>query len=195
VSGRELLGFGGAVDDVVERLAGDRAVDAELIGQMGDFGNAPAAEVGDAEIAQLAGLDQVGNGAHGLFQRRIEHGAVEIEQIDVIGAEATQRVFDRLDHPFARLAAEVGALVVRIGELGGQHPVIAIGLDALPHDFLGGAIAIDIGGVDEVDALLARLVDDAEGFRIGRLLPEHHGTERERGNLEGAAAEITIVNH
>ena len=69
---RQLLDLGSAVDHVVERLARDRPVDAELIGQTHDLGDAPAAEVGDAEVTHLALADQVANRTHALFQRRIE---------------------------------------------------------------------------------------------------------------------------
>ena len=65
---RQLLGFGGAIDDVVERLAGNRPIDADKIRDPGDLGNAPATEVGNAEVAQLALPDQVCNGPHRFLQ-------------------------------------------------------------------------------------------------------------------------------
>ena len=87
---------------------------------------------------------------------------MEIEDVNVIGVEAAQRIFDGLDHPFARMAAKVRALGVGIDEFRGQNPVIARGLDAAPDDFFRLAVVIDIGGVDEIDALFASLVDDAD---------------------------------
>ena len=50
----QMLDLRHAIDDVVERLAGNRSVDAELIGKADDFRQAPAMEVRYAEIAHLA---------------------------------------------------------------------------------------------------------------------------------------------
>ncbi|MNY31507.1 hypothetical protein D3C86_1656730 [compost metagenome] len=120
---------------------------------------------------------------------------MEIEDVDVVGAEIAQRVLDCLIDPLARVAAEVRTLLVRIDELCRQHPVIPVSLDAAPDHLFRLAVVIDVGGIDEVDALLARLVDDAEGDVIRRLVAEHHGPQRQRRHLEGTAPEIAILNH
>ncbi|MNS70348.1 hypothetical protein D3C72_1036900 [compost metagenome] len=180
VGGRQLFGFRRAVDDIVERLAGNGPVDAELVGQMRNFSDAPAAEIRHAEVTQLACMDEIGDGAHRLFQRRIEDGAVEIEDIDIVGVETAQRILDGLDDPLPGMPTEVGALGVGIDEFRCQNPVIAIGLDAAADDFFRLAVVIDISCVDEVDALLACLVDDAEGHVIRRRASEHHRAEAQR---------------
>lgn len=57
----------------------------------------------------------------------------------------------------------------RVGELGGQHPVVAVVPDGAAHDFLGAALLVDVGGVDEVDApALARAMISWEvGSSVG----------------------------
>jgi len=61
---------------------------------------------------------------------------VEIENIDVVGVETAKRILNGLDHPFARMSAEVRTLGMGIDEFRCQNPVIATGLDAATDDFL-----------------------------------------------------------
>ena len=191
----QLLVLGHAVEDVVERLAGNRAIDAELVCQVRDFGDPPAAKVGDAEVAQLALLDEVADGAHAFAQRRIEGGAVEIEDVDVVQPQPAQAVVNALDDPLARLALLIGAGAARVGELGSEDPVRALRLDAAPDDLLGGALGVAICGVDEVDALFARGVDDAvRGGLVGGAAKGHR-PKRQWRDFQRGAAEIAIVNH
>ena len=111
-----LLGLGAAVDQVVQRLAGHGPVDAFGVGQVRRFGDAPSTEIRHAEIAQLAGADQVADGAHRLAQRGVEVGAVEVQDVEVIGAQPAQAAFHGLDDPLAGRAPVVGALAQRVGE-------------------------------------------------------------------------------
>ncbi|KAG1252871.1 hypothetical protein G6F65_017724 [Rhizopus arrhizus] len=126
--GGQLLDFGRAIDDVVERLAGDRTVDAELVGDARHFGNAPAAEIGQAEVPHLALADQVAHGAYAFFERQARDCAMEIQQVDVVGAQALEAGLHRLVDPAARLALLVraGRTRRREAELGGDHPAVAV---------------------------------------------------------------------
>src|SRR3569832_925880 len=69
-AGRKVLDLGHAVHGVVIGLADDRAIDAIVVADVADFGDAPSAIVRYAEIADLALAHQIADGAHGLFQRR-----------------------------------------------------------------------------------------------------------------------------
>src|SRR5690606_26630113 len=51
-----------------------------------------------------------------------------------------------------------------------------------------------VGGVDEIDARLARGCDDAPGFVERRLFAEHHGTQAQRGNAQVAGAEAAVFH-
>ena len=51
-------------------------------------------------------------------------------------------------------------------ELGGEHHVVAAALDGPADEFLVDVRAVDLGGVDEVDAEVERAVDGADGFGV-----------------------------
>jgi len=96
---------------------------------------------------------------------------------------------------FARRASRIHvAFVERVGEFGGEHPALALRGDRAAHYALRFSLAVDVRGVDRIDALLQRLVDDAGGGRFVGRAAEHHRAERERGNLDAAAAELSIFH-
>ncbi|KAF1855195.1 hypothetical protein Lal_00003742 [Lupinus albus] len=192
--GGQLLHLGGAVDDVVQRLAGHGPVDAEGIGQARHLGDAPATEVGNAVVAHLALGDQLTDGAHGFVQRLAGEGTVDIEQVDAVGAQAPEAGLHRLEDPLARQALLVGALAEREAELGGQHPVVASRGDGASDDLLGAAGVVDVRRVDEVDALLEGLVDDAPGGGFVGLAAEHHGAQAQGRDFEGAAPQVAVIH-
>ena len=106
-------------------------------------------------------------------------GAVDLVEVDPVGAEAPQRVLDLGDDPAARTAAVVGVLAHRHAELGGQHDVVAAALECLADDLLGLAGGVDVGGVDEVDPGIQGAVDDADRVVVVGVAPgaEHHRAE------------------
>ena len=173
----KLLDLRRTVNDVVERLADNRAFDAELIGETCQLGDAPAAKIRDAVVAQLALPDQVSDRAHAFFERRIGQRAVKVQDVDVIGAEPLQAGFHRLDDPLARLALLVRPAAAHIAELGGHDPAVATVRNGAPDDLLRAACVVDVGRVDKIDALLESLADDALGGRLVGLAAEHHRAE------------------
>ena len=188
---RQLLDLGRAIDEIVKRFAGDRPIDAEVVGDARHPGDAPAAEIGEAEVAHLALADEVANGAYALFQGRIGDGAVEVEDVDEVRAQALQARFHRLRDPFAGLPLLIGTLATRKAELGRYDPGLPARRDGPADDLFRAHRVVDIGGIDEVDPLTSGLVDDALGAYLISLPTEHHGTEAQEGHLEGAAAEST----
>jgi len=58
---------------------------------------------------------------------------------------------------------------------------------ALSFEF--GRHRIDLGGVEDVDAAVDRIVHLPVALRLGVLLAEGHGAEAELAHLHGAAAE------
>ena len=67
--------------------------------------------------------------------------------------------------------------------------MIALGLDDPARNLLGAPFLIDVSGVDEIDAVVGGMVDDALGFGLSGLSAEHHGAKAELGYLEPAATE------
>ena len=104
-----------------------------------------------ADVADLALLDEVGQRAERLLDVDVRVGAVDLVEVDPVGAQPPQRVLDRLDDPAPRAAAAVGVLAHRHEELRRQHDVVAAALERLADDLLGLAGGVDVGGVDEVD--------------------------------------------
>lgn len=59
MAGGQMLLLDLAVGQIVERLAGGGPVDAQRVGDMGEFRDLPGAVIGQAVIADLAGADQL----------------------------------------------------------------------------------------------------------------------------------------
>jgi hypothetical protein len=107
---------------------------------------------------------------------------VDLQQVDIVGAEAAQRVVDRLQNVLARQAPGIGVGAHRQPDLGGDHHLVAPGhgVEVAPDDLFGGAEGIEVGGVEEVDAGLQRPGDE----RLGVGLVEHPGAPFESLNAD-----------
>jgi hypothetical protein len=71
-----------------------------------------------------------------------------------------------------------------------------IALERLAHDLLGLAGRVPVGGVDEVDPRVQRLVRDADAVVVVRVAarPEHHGAERVGTDLDAGPAEGAVLH-
>ncbi len=177
LAGRQDLDLGAAIEHVVVRLAHHRLRHAQFFAQAQGFGDAPAAEVRQPEAAQLAGADQVAQRPQRFFQVFLVVVAVQVQDVQEIRAQPRQALLHAADQPLARIVRLVRALAHHVADLAGQHPVVALPLQQLAHHLLGPAVVVDVGGVDEIQAVVARGSDDARGLVIGRLLAEHHGAQ------------------
>ena len=88
VACRQDLHFGDPVEQVVIGLAHHRRRHSLRFALVDDFRDAPAAEIRHAEIADLAGADQAADRVDGLGQRRVGVVAVQVVDVDVVGAKA-----------------------------------------------------------------------------------------------------------
>ena len=149
-----------------------------------------------ADVADLALLDEVGERAERLLDVDGRIGAVHLVEVDVVGAEAPQRVLDRPDDPAPRPAAPVGVLAHRHEELGREHDVVAPVLQRLPDDLLRLTGGVHVGGVDEVDAGVEGGVDDADRVVVILVAPgaEHHRAEAELRDLDAGASERAVLH-
>ena len=149
--------------------------------------------LGEAEVQHLALGDQVGDGLRGLLDRGVRVDAVLVEQVDVVGAQALERPFDRgldvrgtaVDH--AGAAAGVGDEP----ELRGDLDLVAAALDGLADDLLTQERPVDLGGVDVGDTELEGTVDGADRLRVvqgalaGVGAGHGHRAEADAGDLKG----------
>ena len=124
--------------------------------------------LGQAEIAHLAGLDQIGHGADGVLDRHVRIDPVLIEEVDVVDPEPRQRAVTRFAH---MLRPAVGALdpPLRVdgeAELGGEDDIVAASLDGAPDQPFVLERPVDLGRVEEGDAELDRPVDGCDRLRL-----------------------------
>ena len=120
------VGLDGADEDRVRRLLGDEPLQAAGRARP----TAPprsgcAGNVERADVADLALVHEVGERAERLLDVGARIGAVDLVEVDPVGAEPPQPVLDRAHDPAARVALLVGVLAHRVVELGGQHDVVA----------------------------------------------------------------------
>ncbi len=119
---------------------------------------------------------------------------VHLVQVDVVGLQAFERTFHGLADVQGGEAVVIGPVAHAAVDLGGQDDLLAASAalgEPAPDDLFGDAFAdlpaVDVGGVEEVDAEFEGLVHDGEGLFFGGLRAEVHGAEAEAGDLAAGA--------
>ena len=105
---RHQLPFVVAADQRIIGLMGDVAGQAVLLRDGQRLHQVPAGEVRAADVADLAGAHQVVERAQHLLDRRQGVEAVQLIEVDVVGAQPPQARLDRPDQVIARRADVVG---------------------------------------------------------------------------------------
>jgi hypothetical protein len=142
-----------AVDQVHVVLHGDEAGPAVEIGRILGFGELPGVHAAGPDVERLARLDHVVQRFHRLFDGHAVVPAVNLVEIDVIGAQAAQRVVDGFHDVLARQAAAVGAAPDGEVDFGGQDHFFTRGCfpEQLARHFFADAEGVHIGRIEEVD--------------------------------------------
>ena len=188
-----------AADQRIVGLVGDVAGQAVLLRDGQRLHQVPAREVRAADVADLAGPHQVVERAQHLLDRRHGVEAVELVEVDVVGAEPAQARLDRPDQVVARRADVVGAGAEAEGPLGGDDHLVAAALDRLAQDLLGHAVRVDVGRVEHGEPGLEADVDEPRGLGDVARAPgleelvaaaECAGAEAQDGDLESRTAEL-----
>jgi hypothetical protein len=144
-----------AAGDRVVHLGRDEARAAGLVAERQRLHGLPRGEVAEAHVAGLAGAHHVVEGAQRLLQRRDGIHAVDLVQVDVIGAQAAQAPVDAVHDVLARQAHVVGAGAGAAAHLGGEHELAAVEAhrrDGLAYQALALALVVDVGRIQEVHA-------------------------------------------
>ena len=181
------LALDAPVEEVVRRLLADEAVEVQFLGDPQRLDQLPGGIGGGADVAHLAGTDQVVQRAQRLVDRRVGAGAVDLVKVDVVGLQAAQAGFALFDDVAAAVAVRVGVIVVHHAvDLGRQHHLLAlaVALEGLAGDFLAAPAAVDVGRIQEVDAGVERAVDDGIGVGGFCSAAEHHAAQAERTHLD-----------
>ena len=156
------------------------------------------ADLGEADVADVARLHHVGDRADGLLDRDRGIEARRTVDVDVVDAEARQAVGEEvLRRGGARVEAEVGAVGAAQGaELHAEQGPVAAGAgERLADEELVLAHRIEVARVDEVHAALERGVDRGDALRLVAAAVQAagahaHAAERDRKHLGARGAEL-----
>lgn len=185
-------------------LHADETGPAVPLGDVLRLGELPRVHRTRPDVAGLARLHHVVQGLHGLLDRRRPVPAVDLVEVDVVGAQTAQAVVDLGHDRLAGQPATVGPRPHLAVHLGGQHDLVAAGeVGQRPaDDLLAGAVGIDVRGVEEVDPCLDGLPYEgpagllvqrpAVGTAIGGAVA--HTTQADAGDVETGRAEFQIVH-
>ena len=120
-------------------------------------------EIRAADVAHLAGAHEVVERAQGFLDRRERVVPVHLIEVEPVGLEPRQA---RLDgrHDVAARGAFLFAVVHRHAEFRGQHDVLAaVAQHLTEHRLRAAAAAVNVGGIEQRDPGIERLVDDQAG--------------------------------
>src|SRR6185369_17515234 len=84
-----------------------------------------------------------------------------------------------------------------VAELGGQDHLVALALQGAAQQLLALAPAVEIGGVEEVDAEVQRAVDHRDGLRVVSLAVDvrhGHAAEADGGDRQCALPECALLH-
>src|SRR5205085_5854638 len=121
--------------------------------------------------------------------RRDAVGPVVLVEVDVLHAQPTQRRVDRLADVRPRAACSRAVPHVA-AELRREQDAVAPALEHAPEQLLTApAVAVDVGGVEEADALVERRVDDRTRLLQADAAADVVAAEADDGDLRPAFTE------
>ena len=151
-------------------------------------------------MVDLAGLDELLDGAGDVLDRDVRVDAVLVEQVDGVGPQATQGALDG-GADVVGPAGDAGLLAVlveREPELGGDDDILADRLQCLTHQLLVVEGAIDLRGVEHGDATVHRGTEEGDhlvsGWSWTERLAHAHAAEAEGGHLKALRAECASLH-
>src|SRR5215470_18690649 len=128
--------------------------------------NLLAFEVRNADEARLSLTDDVLEGAHRLFERRLRIGPVHQVDVDAVGAEVREALFDRGHDPRPAGIAQLRLVPVADTELRDDDDVLSPPAERPRERAFRGAESVALGGVEAVDAEVERPCDGACELRL-----------------------------
>ena len=150
------------------------------------------ARFGQAEIAHLAGGNQLFHRTCHLFHRHGGIDAVLVQQVDVVGIHAGKRLLNYGTDAFGAAVQAVGDDAVFETEFGGDDDFLAKRRHRLAEQALV-RFAVGFGGIEKLYAQLKSAADQGDAIRFGdglAIAVSHaHAAEAEGGNRETLHAE------
>ena len=151
-------------------------------------------------MADLARRDELGHRADGLLDRRLRVDAVLVVEVDVVDAEAPQRVLAARLHVVGAAVDAAHGRVVGVAddaELRRQHDLVAAVGDRPADELLVGVRPVDVGGVQQRHAELEGAVDRGDRLVVvaGAVELAHaHAAEAEGGDGGAVGAELSRLH-
>ena len=180
-----------AIEQVVVVLHRDEPRPAVEVGQVERLAELPGEHRRGADVAGLARLHDVVQGLQRLLDRRLVVPAVDLVQVDVVGAEPPEARVDLRQDRLPRQAPAVRALPRREEHLGRDHHLVPPGevAERPAEDLLARAVGVGVRGVEEVDPELQGAGEE----RPALLLAQRPGVgaplrDRRRSCTRGRAA-------
>ena len=115
---------------------------------------------------------------------------IDVDHVDAQTLQARLAGAQYVGRAAIHVLLAVGAL--RLPELGRHHHAIAAPTQRLAEQLLVVPPAVHVGRVEKVDALVERVVDDADRLFVVRVAIDaghRHQAETDRRNLDAAIAE------
>jgi len=183
--------------EVILRLFNNRPDEVESLGHSPGLSDLLGRPLTGAPVESPAVVNNVVHGPHGFLDGRGDVGAVAVENVDVVHVEALERGLGALHYVLTREALVVGALTApedlgRNDDVGALPPELP---DRLPHDLLGAAVGVDLGIVEEVDAVVAAGLEQRLGLLHVQLVPEAHPRAvRQLAHLQPRSPKVPVLH-
>jgi hypothetical protein len=141
--------------------------------------------------------DRIVEEAQRFLDRRQRVPGMHLVEVDLLEAEAAERIVERLAEMPARQADIVGAVAHRKAPLGGDDRLAGFGrarLQPASDDLFRLAGAVDVGGIDEIAAPGEIVVEQLVRGGLVGLRAEGHGAEAIGGDDGPAGTELAIIH-
>src|SRR5713226_119205 len=122
-------------------------------------------------------------------------GPVHLIDIDVVRLETTERILKLLENPLARGVAVDFAVGPVEANFGGEHDLLAVTVltQGFAHDLFGAPIAVNRRSVDQVDAVVERGMNGADGFLLVSSAP-HPAADSPRAEGDSGTNEFCTAD-
>jgi len=194
---RDQFAFDAPVEDVIGRLLGYEAVQAQLLGGPEGLHDLPGGESAGAEIANFAGAHEIVEGAQGLVDSYFRAGPVHLIDVDVVGLQAFEAGFALFDDMAATAAGGVWIVVVHSAMDFGREDdaaTAAVAFQGLAGNLFAAAATVDVCRVQEVETCVQRPVDNVICvFRRGSSA-EVHAAQAKGADFHAGPTKITVLH-
>ena len=170
------------------------------------FGNLPrranlvGRPLAGTPVENLATVDEIAHGPHGLFERCARIGSVTEQDVDEVDLQSIEAPFDRVVQVLAiERVEEIGNLAVDSPEdLGGEHVMVTLPpqfANDAAHDRFALTAGVGLGVVEEVAASVPGRLHTSQSSVVFQLIVEGDPrTERQHGHLQAGAAQSAVFH-